>query len=110
MSSEMKAILFCLHCNKETEHTINYIGNIISSIRCEKCGTEIEVKKETLIGTYTEDFINRIITKPHRMTKELESDLTSFLISLPIRIITKPYRLLGEVKEIAKLKKNKEDK
>jgi len=46
--------------------------------------------------------VERILTKPYRMTKELEEDLTKFILSLPIRIITKPYRIAREVGEIIK--------
>lgn len=107
MSTQMKAMLFCLHCSMETEHTITYVGNVIKSIKCEECGTEIELKREALVKDYTSDFIDRIMTKPTRMTEELEKDLTGFLCSMPIRILTKPYRVLKEVREV--LKDDKED-
>lgn len=106
--TRMKALLFCLHCNKDTEHTITYAGDIIKSIKCEECGTELELNRENIIKEYTGDFIERVLTKPHRMTKELEKDIGEFLFSLPIRIITKPYRLFEEVKEITMSKKKDE--
>lgn len=110
MYTYMKAMLYCLHCNEETEHTITYEGDTIKRIKCEKCGTELEIDKESAKKNYTEEFIERILTKPQRMTEELQKDITAFLFSLPVRIITKPYRLLGEVKEIAKSKKKDEGK
>ena len=72
------------------------------SIKCAECGSEIEIRREKLIGNYAVDFIERILTKPYRMTRELEKDLTKFILSLPIRIITKPYRIAKEVGEMIK--------
>ena len=50
--------------------------------------------------------MKRILTKPYRMTEELEKDITKFIISLPIRIITKPYRIAKEVGDIIKKQNN----
>ncbi|KYO65246.1 bh protein [Thermovenabulum gondwanense] len=101
-TSRMEAELFCLHCNKETPHTVYYAGNILKRIKCEECGSEIEIRREKLLENYALDFIERILTKPYRMTKELEGDLKKFILSLPIRIVTKPYRIVKEVEDILK--------
>ncbi|MGI6424937.1 MAG: bh protein [Tepidanaerobacteraceae bacterium] len=98
----MKAELFCLHCNKDTPHTVTYAGKTLKSIKCTTCGSEIEIRRDKLIENYAIDFIERIFTKPYRMTRELERDLTKFILSLPIRIITKPYRIAREVGNIIK--------
>lgn len=102
MTSNMKAELFCLHCNKDTPHIVTYAGNVLKSIKCKQCGNEIEIRRDKLIENYAVDFIERILTKPYRMTRELEEDITKFIISLPIRVITKPYRLVKEVENIIK--------
>jgi len=102
MTSRMEAELFCLHCNKDTPHTVTYVGNTLKSVKCTQCGSEIEIKREKLLGNYAMDFIERILTKPYRMTKELEGDIKKVIFSLPIRIITKPYRIAKEVEDIIK--------
>ncbi|ADL08181.1 hypothetical protein [Thermosediminibacter oceani] len=102
MTSKMEAELFCLHCNKDTPHVVTYVGKILKSIKCEECGNEIEIKREKLLENYAAEFIERILTKPYRMTRELEKDITKFILSLPIRIITKPYRIVKEVEDILK--------
>lgn len=102
MTSRMEAELFCLHCNKDTLHVVTYVGNTLKSVKCTQCGNEIEIRKEKLLGNYAVDFIERILTKPYRMTKELEGDIKKFILSLPIRIITKPYRIVKEVEDIIK--------
>ncbi|MGI6485872.1 MAG: bh protein [Thermoanaerobacterales bacterium] len=106
MTSKMDAELFCLHCGKDTHHEVTYMSNFLKSIKCTQCGNEIEIKREKLLGNYAGNFIERILTKPYRMTEELEKDITRFIISLPIRIITKPYRIAKEVGDLIK-KQNK---
>lgn len=93
----MKAELYCLHCNRDTSHIVTYVGKTLRSIKCTECGSELEIRREKLIENYAVDFIERILTKPYRMNRELEKDLTKFILSLPIRIITKPYRIAKEV-------------
>jgi transcription elongation factor Elf1 len=100
MTKEMDADLFCLHCSIDTIHKVTYKGNYLKSIKCNECGSELEIRKDRLLEFFAADFIERIMTKPKRMTAELEKDLTKFIMSLPIRIITKPYRVVKEVQDI----------
>ncbi|NPV43278.1 hypothetical protein [Koleobacter methoxysyntrophicus] len=100
MTTKMEAELFCLHCKEDTPHTVVYVGQSLKRIKCNKCGSALEIKKDKLIEHYAVDFIERVFTKPYRMTKELEGDLKKFIISLPIRIITKPYRIAKEVEDL----------
>ena len=79
---KMKAELFCLHCNKDTPHTVTYAGKI-KSIKCTNTAARIEIRRDKLIENYAIDFIERIFTKPYRMTENLR-DLTKFILSLPI--------------------------
>ncbi len=96
MSNKIETELFCLHCDKETLHTITYSGKYLHRIKCEKCGTEIALDRRRILETYTADTLDRILTKPHRLTEEMRKDLTSLITSLPLRIITKPIRLAKE--------------
>ncbi len=63
MTSKMKAELFCLHCNKDTPHVVSYAGTTLKSVKCIQCGSEIEIRREKLIGNYA--------TKPYRIAKEV---------------------------------------
>ena len=101
MTSRMKAELFACIVTRILPYG-NLCGKTLKSIKCAECGSEIEIRREKLIGNYAVDFIERILTKPYRMTRELEKDLTKFILSLPIRIITKPYRIAKEVGEMIK--------
>jgi len=107
LTTKLKTLLFCLHCNKETEHTIVYKGDYLEFIKCNICKNEIKISREKLVEVYTADFIDRVLTKPHRLTKEIKGDLSQFLKSIPIRILTKPYRLAKELGDILHQDKEK---
>ena len=97
---EIKTTLFCLHCAKETPHSISYSGQYLRRIRCKKCNIEVHMDKEKILQLYTSDVLERILTKPERLTEEVRRNISSFLLSLPFRIVSKPYRLAREVLDI----------
>ena len=109
MTSEVKTFLFCLYCNKETSHTIIYKGRYLEYIRCNICGNAVRINREKLLETYTADFIDRVLTKPQRLTEEIKRDLSQFLKSIPIRILTKPYRIAREIGDILHQEKDEND-
>ncbi len=94
--------LYCETCNEETSHKIEYASDYMKSVTCTKCHTKVEMDKEVLLQEYKSDFVERILTKPSRMTKELKKDIASFFKKLPKRIATKPKRISDEVKELKK--------
>ena len=95
-NNELKAMLFCLHCNEDTKHTITYKNDKIESIQCEQCGVAIKVDHEYVQKHYKEEIVERVLSKPARMTKEMEEDIGVFFSRLPYRVISKPYRLIKE--------------
>ncbi|MFZ7121480.1 MAG: bh protein [Eubacteriaceae bacterium] len=98
-NSHMDAYLYCIHCNEETNHTIQYKNNHINQIRCKKCGIEVKIDQDYVQKHFKEEFIHRVLTKPVRITKEMEKDLTGFLKSFPYRVVTKPFRVYKEFHE-----------
>lgn len=108
MSIKLQGKLFCLHCRKETLHTLTYVGryakgeSYLKRIKCEECKTCLEIEWEKILELYAEHVLERIFTKPHRLTTEIRKGLTKFIKSLPVRIVTKPYRVAGEILEIVK--------
>ncbi|TBL81677.1 bh protein [Paenibacillus thalictri] len=94
---KMEAELYCLPCRGETVHTIVYINNKLSKIECQACHhlhvISINVKEELY-----HEILERIISKPTRMSKEYKADLTLFLKSLPIRMLSKPFRVYKEAR------------
>lgn len=97
MTTTINTKLFCLHCQKEVPHEIHYFDVALKSIRCKKCGTEIKIDRKRILEIESLEYVDRLFTKPRRLTEELRKDLTQFLGTLPIRIATKPYRLAKEL-------------
>ncbi|MEN3185460.1 MAG: bh protein [Atribacterota bacterium] len=97
---KMKTSLTCLRCQKDTLHSVVYQGEVIRIIRCEECGLEVSFDQKKLLTLYGEDLLKRVLTKPRRLTEEYEKDLFSFFSSIPFRIVTKPYRILKELESL----------
>lgn len=100
MTTNLEAELFCPACNQDCTHVITYVGDQISKIECKVCHRKVEISHHELVKRYAADFLERILTKPQRMTKELEKDLRSFLLSLPRRVVTKPGRVAHEIRDV----------
>jgi len=100
--SKMDAYLFCIHCDSETKHHIEYKNDHIHKIKCCRCGVEVKIDQEYVKEHCKEEFVHRGFTKPSRMTKEMERDITGFLKSLPFRVVTKPFRVYKEFHEYKK--------
>jgi len=97
---EIKTSLTCLRCQKDTLHRVVYQGGMIRAIRCEECGLEVSFDQTKLLALYGEDLVKRVLTKPRRLTEEYERDLFTFFSSIPFRIVTKPYRMLRELESL----------
>lgn len=102
---KMEAGLYCLHCKEEVDHEITYINSQIKSIRCLQCNKTKELRIDMKKEIYKE-IIDRISTKPTRITEEYRKDLSHLLFSLPVRVIKKPYRLLKDVNSSRKVIRN----
>ncbi len=103
-----KITLFCINCGKDTSHTVNYIGSFLKSIKCDKCEKKVEIDRRHLRTVFAEDFINRILTKPHRVTEDMKRAFTTLVPFFPKRLIKEPLKVVREIYEI--LKKNNKNK
>jgi hypothetical protein len=99
---ETKILLFCVNCNKETQHTVHYIGNYLKSITCDRCHEKIEIDRRHLRTVFAEDFINRILTKPHRITEDMKKAVATLMPFFPRRLIREPLKVLKEIYDILK--------
>lgn len=97
--NRIEADLFCVNCEKESLHEIEYKDDQIYKITCKECRIQVQINQEFVNKHFKEEFTKRILTKPVRMTAEMEADLSSFLKSLPTRVISKPYRVYKEYTE-----------
>ncbi|MCJ7665298.1 MAG: bh protein [Actinobacteria bacterium] len=99
---ETKIVLFCINCNKESSHTVHYIGSYLRSVSCDKCSRTIEIDRRHLRTVFAEDFINRILTKPHRMTEDMKKAVAILIPFFPKRLIREPIKVLKEIYEVLK--------
>jgi len=102
MITKLNTELFCENCQADTEHVLTYVGGSLTESRCKQCGKVLGLNHNALLEHYGADFLVRILTKPKRMTRELQKDLRSFLLSLPKRLVTKPMRVLEEIHEVTR--------
>ncbi|XXM71426.1 bh protein [Lysinibacillus sphaericus] len=98
----MEADLFCVHCKEEVEHSITYVNEKIKSVECLECHHKMEINIDVNREFYKEIY-KRIATKPERITKEYQADLSHFLFSLPVRVVSKPYRILKDINDSRKV-------
>jgi hypothetical protein len=98
---EITTVFVCLFCQKETEHRVVYQGGIVRSIICKECGLGVGLDRTKLVALYGEKLIERILTKPQRLTEEYKKDLVEFFSTIPFRILTKPYRMLREFESLS---------
>lgn len=96
-----KAMLFCMHCQKETPHDIQYLNEIISDIVCEECHYHVSIDINALDQFY-HYLYERLISKPGRLTEEARKDFNKFLRSIPMRVISKPVRFTNEYSQMNK--------
>ncbi len=98
-NNQIDATLFCVNCDEETNHKVDYRGDRIHSVTCTQCGMTVQMDQDYIDDNFTQDFVKRVFTKPSRLTKEMQADLNAFMRILPYRVITKPYRVYREINE-----------
>jgi Zn ribbon nucleic-acid-binding protein len=104
---EMEAELYCIHCQQDTIFNLTYFDNTLWRVECETCGHHMEIQ-EDIVKKYFSHWVERILTKPKRMTKEIEADLAKFFYTMPVRIMSKPIRVRREWKSVKRYKKHKQ--
>lgn len=103
MKDEITQItLFCVNCNEETTHTVHYIGDYLRSISCDSCSKKIEIDRRHLRTVFAEDFIDRVLSKPHRMTEDMKKAFATLLPFFPKRLFREPLQVLREIYGVLK--------
>lgn len=108
MVKKTKTILYCIECGEETTHTINYLGAHIRGVQCEKCKSKVELDRRELMTVFTEDFIDRVLTKPKRFTVELVKIIAPLIPFLPKRLMKEPKKVLKDIFKAVKGESDKE--
>jgi len=97
-----KITLFCINCNGETPHTVQYIGNYLRSVSCDNCSKKIEIDRRHLRTVFAEDFIDRILTKPHRINEDMKKAFATLMPFFPKRLFLEPLQVFREIYGILK--------
>lgn len=100
--TNMTTELYCLRCQSDTPHRLTYLNSTISKIKCLQCSRTHRVHVNVKNELYHE-LLERIKTKPIRVTKEYRKNMTLFLKIFPRRVVNKPFRLYKEAKEMKTL-------
>lgn len=103
MKDEINNItLFCVNCNEETPHTVQYIGSYLRSVTCDNCSKKIEIDRRHLRTVFAEDFIDRLLTKPHRINEDMKRAFATMLPFFPKRLFLEPLQVFREIYGILK--------
>lgn len=105
-----KITLFCINCNEETPHTVQYIGSFLRSVSCDNCTKKIEIDRRHLRTVFAEDFIDRILSKPHRITVDMKKALATLTPFFPKRLIKEPLQVFREIYDVLKKDNGRKDK
>lgn len=100
--TNMTTELYCLRCHSDTPHRLTYLNSSISSIKCLQCSRTHHIHVDVKHELYHE-LLERIKTKPIRITKEYKENMSLFLKIFPRRLVNKPFRLYKEAKEVKNL-------
>jgi len=107
---ERKIPLFCMNCDKETIHTVQYVSGYLASTECNTCGKKIQIDRRHLRAVFAEDFINRILSKPHRMNEDMKKALATLAPFFPKRLLKEPLQVLREIYAVLKKEDEKKEK
>lgn len=108
MKDEINSItLFCVNCNEETPHTVQYIGSYLRSVSCDRCSKKIEIDRRHLRTVFAEDFIDRILTKPHRISEDMKKAFATLMPFFPKRLFLEPLQVFREIYSILKKDESK---
>jgi hypothetical protein len=108
MKDEINIItLFCVNCNEETPHTVQYIGSYLRSVTCDKCSKKIEIDRRHLRTVFAEDFIDRLLTKPHRINEDMKKAFATLMPFFPKRLFLEPLQVFREIYGILKKDESK---
>ena len=103
MKDEINSItLFCVNCNEETPHTVKYIGSYLRSVTCDNCSKKIEIDRRHLRTVFAEDFIDRLLTKPHRINEDMKKAFATLMPFFPKRLFLEPLQVFREIYGILK--------
>lgn len=97
MSEQIRADMSCVQCGEVTPHDFVYVGRILASTTCSRCGHQVTHEHKDLVPTYIKDLEHRIATKPFRMLRRARWE-RGFLWSIPRAILRQPRKFLDDLR------------
>ncbi len=95
MSAEC-AELRCESCGRVTDHELRYAGRLLESIRCTRCGAQIEISPRAMVPAYVADLEQRLTSKPGRIFRRAAKDPVGFALYLPRAVLRQPAKFVKE--------------
>jgi len=96
------ADLDCERCGRVTEHELRYAGRLLESVRCTRCGHQMQMTHRALVPAYLHDLEHRVASKPQRMYHRAAVDPRGFLWGLPRAVLRQPAKFLREFWSLVK--------
>ena len=91
------AELRCEACQLVTDHELRYAGRLLESIRCTRCGRQIEISPRALLPAYVQDLEQRLTSKPRRMLRRAAKDPAGYALQLPRALARQPAKFVREL-------------
>jgi hypothetical protein len=91
-----EAELRCDVCDRVTDHEFHYAGRLLESVRCTRCGTQLELSQRRLLPAYVLDLERRVASKPRRLLHRAVRDPREFVRTLPGAVLRQPGKFLHE--------------
>ena len=79
----------------------------MARITVEDCLKKVEIDRRHLRTVFAEDFIDRILSKPHRMTHDFKEAMAYLVPFFPKRLLKEPKKVIKKIIEV--LRKNSEE-
>lgn len=90
------ADLVCERCDEVTEHEFQYAGRLLESVRCSRCGHQMQLTHRALVPAYLHDLEHRVASKPQRLYQRALRDPRGFVSALPRAILRQPVKFARE--------------
>lgn len=94
------AYLFCRTCQDDTRHDLSYVGRLLFSTRCSRCGLVLRHDQQDFAATYLRDLEHRVLTKPVRLVRRVRRQPVRFFRTLPAAVARQPRKFANELRVV----------
>jgi transcription elongation factor Elf1 len=101
--NQVDTTLFCTACNAETPHRILYLGHRLAEARCAACGRAIGMSREEVFSDFVGEVVLHMLYLPPRVRRELRSDFSHAIQTLPKEMVHMPFRLARDFVRLVRI-------